>query len=254
MNALGVMDIYYALKRGEMPDFPPTVFLFGAKAAPGYGRAKSIIRYINRVASLVNGDPDVAGRIRVVFLQNYNCSYAAHIIPAADISEQISPAGTEASGTGNMKLMLNGAVTLGTMDGANVEIVEAAGAENEYIFGANVEDITRIRDSYRARDIYERDERVRRVVDTLVDGTVPSDDGLRELWSALLDGASWHRADHYYILHDFRSYVDTKIRAIYEWRDREAFGRKCLLNIAAAGRFSADRAIREYAERIWALK
>ena len=254
MNALAVMDIYLALKRGEMSDFPPTVFLFGAKAAPGYRRAKSIIRYINRVAKLVNEDPDVAGRIKVVFLQNYNCSYAEHIIPAADISEQISPAGTEASGTGNMKLMLNGAVTLGTMDGANVEIVEAAGAENEYIFGATVEDITRIRNSYRARDIYERDERVRRVVDTLVDGTVPSDDGLRELWGALLDGASWHRADHYYVLYDFRSYVDTKLRAIYDWRDREAFGRKCLMNIAAAGRFSADRAIREYAEKIWNIK
>ncbi len=254
MNALGVMDIYLALKRGEMPDFPSTVFLFGAKAAPGYVRAKSIIRYINRVAKLVNSDPAVAGKIKVVFLQNYNCSYAEQIIPAADISEQISPAGTEASGTGNMKLMLNGAVTLGTMDGANVEIVEAAGAENEYIFGATVEDITRIRDGYRARDIYERDERVRRVVDTLVDGTVPSDDGLRELWGALLDGASWHRADHYYVLHDFRSYVDTRLRAIYDWRDREAFGRKCLMNIAAAGRFSADRAIREYAERIWNMK
>ena len=251
MNALAVMDIYLTLKRGELPDLPPTVFLFGAKAAPGYGRAKSIIRYINRIAKLINGDESVAGRIKVVFLQNYNCSYAEHIIPAADISEQISPAGTEASGTGNMKLMLNGAVTLGTMDGANVEIVEAAGAENEYIFGATVEDITRIRDSYRARDIYERDERVRRAVDTLIDGTVETDDGLRELWGALLDGAAWHRADHYYVLHDFRSYVDAKMRAINDWRDREAFARKCLLNIAAAGRFSADRAIREYADRIW---
>ena len=253
MNALAVMDIYLSLKRGELPDLPSTVFLFGAKAAPGYGRAKSIIRYINRLAKLVNNDEAVAGRIKVVFLQNYNCSYAEHIIPAADISEQISPAGTEASGTGNMKLMLNGAVTLGTMDGANVEIVEAAGAENEYIFGATVEDITRIRDSYRARDVYERDERVRRAVDTLVDGTVETDDGLRELWGALLDGAAWHRADHYYVLYDFRSYVDAKLRAINDWRDREAFGRKCLLNIAAAGRFSADRAIREYAEKIWEL-
>ena len=251
MNALAVMDIYFAFKRGELPDLPPTVFLFGAKAAPGYGRAKSIIRYINRIAKLINGDEELGGRIKVAFLQNYNCSYAEHIIPAADISEQISPAGTEASGTGNMKLMLNGAVTLGTMDGANVEIVEAAGAENEYIFGATVEDITRIRDGYRARDVYERDDRVRRAVDTLVDGTVETDDGLRELWGALLDGASWHRADHYYVLYDFRSYVDAKLRALYDWRDREAFGRKCLLNIAAAGRFSADRAIREYADRIW---
>ena len=251
MNALAVMDIYFACKRGELPDLPPTVFLFGAKAAPGYGRAKSIIRYINRIAKLINGDADLGGRIKVVFLQNYNCSYAEHIIPAADVSEQISPAGTEASGTGNMKLMLNGAVTLGTMDGANVEIVEAAGAENEYIFGATVEDITRIRDGYRARDIYERDDRVRRAVDTLVDGTVETDDGLRELWGALLDGASWHRADHYYVLYDFRSYVDAKLRALHDWRDSAAFGRKCLLNIAAAGRFSADRAIREYADRIW---
>ena len=253
MNAMAVMDIYFALKRGEHADLPPTVFLFGAKSAPGYVRAKSTIRYINRVAKLVNNDPDVNGRIKVVFLQNYNCSYAEHIIPAADISEQISPAGTEASGTGNMKLMLNGAVTLGTMDGANVEIVEAAGAENEYIFGATVEDITRIRDSYRARDIYERDERVRRVVDTLIDGAVPTDDGLRELWNAMVDGINWNRADPYYILHDFRSYVDTKLRAIRDWRDRESFGRKCLLNIAAAGRFSADRSIREYAEKIWEL-
>ena len=254
MNAMAVMDIYFALKRGELADMPSTVFLFGAKAAPGYGRAKSTIRYINRVAKLVNNDPAVAGRIKVVFLQNYNCSYAEHIIPAADISEQISPAGTEASGTGNMKLMLNGAVTLGTMDGANVEIVEAAGAENEYIFGATVEDITRIRDGYRARDIYERDERVRRVVDTLVDGTVETDDGLRELWSAMVDGINWNRADQYYILYDFRSYVDTKLRAIYDWRDRMDFGRKCLMNIASAGRFSADRAIREYAENIWEIK
>ena len=251
MNAFSVMDIYFRLKSGRLQDLPSTVFLFGAKAAPGYWRAKSIIRYINRIAALINNDPEVQGRMKVVFIQNYNCSYAEHIIPAADISEQISPAGTEASGTGNMKLMLNGAVTLGTLDGANVEIAEAVGRENAYIFGATVEDVTRIRDSYRARDIYERDERVRRVVDTLVDGTVETDDGLRELWSALLDGASWHRADHYYVLYDLRSYVDAKLRAIYDTQDREAFGRKCLLNIAAAGKFSADRAVREYATEIW---
>ncbi|MBR6096024.1 MAG: glycogen/starch/alpha-glucan phosphorylase, partial [Oscillospiraceae bacterium] len=146
-----------------------------------------------------------------------------------------------------------GAVTLGTLDGANVEIVEEAGRENEYIFGATIEDITRIRGSYRARDIYERDARIRRLVDTLIDGTVPTDDGLRELWSSLVDGVDWNRADTYYILYDLRSYLDTRRRALYDWRDRERFGRKCLLNIAAAGKFSSDRAVREYAAQIWKL-
>ncbi|MCM1149013.1 MAG: glycogen/starch/alpha-glucan phosphorylase [Butyricicoccus sp.] len=251
LNALAVMDIYLGLKDGSLTDFTPTAFIFGAKAAPGYYRAKSVIRYINRIARLINNDEQVKDKIKVVFVQNYNCSYAEHIIPAADISEQISPAGTEASGTGNMKLMLNGAVTLGTLDGANVEIVEKAGMENNYIFGAKVEDITRIRDSYRSRDFYEREGRLHRVIDTLVDGTVETDDGVRELYHALLDGANWHRPDHYFVLLDYRSYYDSKLRAINDWRDREAFGRKCLMNIASAGKFSSDRAIRQYAEEIW---
>jgi starch phosphorylase len=251
LNAFAIMDIYFGLKDGSLTDFTPTVFIFGAKAAPGYYRAKSIIRYINRIAELINSDEQVSDRMKVVFVQNYNCSYAEHIIPAADISEQISPAGTEASGTGNMKLMLNGAVTLGTLDGANVEIVERAGKENNYIFGATVEDITRIRESYVSREYYDREARLHRVVDTLVDGTVPTDDGLRELYTALLDGASWHRPDHYFLLLDYRSYYDAKLRAINDWRDREGFARKCLMNIAAAGKFSSDRAIREYAENIW---
>ena len=153
MNALSVMDIYLRLKDGSLTDFTPTVFLFGAKAAPGYVRAKAIICYINRIADLINNDPAVHDKLKVVFVQNYNCSYAEHIMPAADISEQISPAGTEASGTGNMKLMLNGAVTLGTMDGANIEIVEQAGQENNYIFGASVEEINRVRDTYNARPL-----------------------------------------------------------------------------------------------------
>ena len=251
LNAFSVMDIYFDLKEGKLPDFTPTTFIFGAKAAPGYHRAKSIIRYINRIAKLVNNDPDVNDKIKVVFVQNYNCSYAEYLIPAADISEQISPAGTEASGTGNMKFMLNGAVTLGTLDGANVEIVEKAGAENNYIFGATIEDITRVKHSYRSRDIYERDARIRRVVDTLVDGTVETDDGLRELHSSLLDGASYHQPDHYYLLLDYVSYLVTKKRAISDWRDRDAFARKCLINIASAGKFSADRSIKDYAETIW---
>ncbi len=251
LNAFSIMDIYFDLKEGKLPDFTPTAFIFGAKAAPGYWRAKSIIRYINRIAKLVNNDPDVNDKIKVVFVQNYNCSYAEYLIPAADISEHISPAGTEASGTGNMKFMLNGAVTLGTLDGANVEIVEKAGMENNYIFGATIEDITRVKDSYRSRDIYERDVRIRRVVDTLIDGTVPTDEGLHELHTAIIDGASYHKPDHYYLLLDYVSYLVTKKRAISDWRDREAFGRKCLMNIASAGKFSADRSIEDYAKTIW---
>jgi len=251
LNAFSIMDIYFDLKEGKLPDFTPTAFIFGAKAAPGYTRAKSIIRYINRIAKLVNNDPDVNDKIKVVFVQNYNCSYAEYIIPAADISEQISPAGTEASGTGNMKFMLNGAVTLGTLDGANVEIVEKAGMENNYIFGATIDDINRVKDSYRSRDIYDNDYRIRRVVDTLIDGTVPTDDGLRELHTAIVDGASYHKPDHYYLLLDYVSYLVTKKRAINDWRDREAFGRKCLMNIASAGKFSSDRSIADYAETIW---
>ena len=251
MNILSVVDIYFRLKEGRLPDFQPTVYLFGAKSAPGYGRAKAVIRYINRVAKLINNDPAVADKLKVVFVQNYNCSYAEHIIPAADISEQISPAGTEASGTGNMKLMLNGAVTLGTLDGANVEIAQEAGMENEYIFGHTVEQINALKDSYRARSIYEENADLRRALDTMVDGTVPTDDAQKELYTSLLDGASWHKADHYYILLDYASYLDAKLQANRDYADRKTFGRKCLMNVASAAKFSADRTICQYAEEIW---
>ena len=251
LNALSIVDIYFRLKKGELPDFTPTVYLFGAKAAPGYARAKTVIRYVNRVARLINSDPDMDGKLKVVFVRNYNCSYAEAILPAADISEQISPAGTEASGTGNMKLMLNGAVTLGTLDGANVEIVGEAGAENNYIFGHTVEQLRTIGASYYPRGIYDSDPYLRRAIDTLVDGTVPTDDGQRELYHALLDGTHWHRADHYYVLLDYASYLDAKLRANRDYADRMAFGRKCLMNVASAAKFSADRTIRQYAEEIW---
>lgn len=254
MNALSIVDIYFRLKNGELPDFRPTAFIFGAKSAPGYARAKAIIRYINRIARMVNNDPAVSDKLKVVFVQNYNCSYAEHIIPAADISEQISPAGTEASGTGNMKLMLNGAVTLGTLDGANVEIAQEAGKENEYIFGHTVQEINACRDSYRARDIYESNAHLRRAIDTLVDGTVPTDDDQKELFHALLDGASWHKPDHYFVLLDYESYMDAKLRANKEYGDRLAFGRKCLENVASASKFSSDRTIRQYAEEIWHIQ
>ena len=251
MNALSIVDIYFRLKNGELPDFHPTVYIFGAKSAPGYARAKAIIRYINRIARMINNDPAVADRLKVVFVQNYNCSYAEHIIPAADISEQISPAGTEASGTGNMKLMLNGAVTLGTLDGANVEIAQEAGMENEYIFGHTVEQINAVRDSYHARGIYDTNPYLHRALDTMVDGTVPTDDAQRELYRSLLDGASWHKPDNYFVLLDYASYLDAKLKANADYADRLNFGRKCLMNIASGAKFSSDRTIAQYASEIW---
>ena len=254
MNILSIVDIYFRLKEGRLPDFHPTVYLFGAKSAPGYARAKAIIRYINRVAKMINNDPAVADKLKVVFVQNYNCSYAEHIIPAADISEQISPAGTEASGTGNMKLMLNGAVTLGTLDGANVEIAQEAGRENEYIFGHTVDEINAVKPTYHARSVYDSNADLRRAINTLVDGTVPTDDAQKELFHSLLDGTDWHQADHYFLLLDYASYFDTKLQANRDYADRIAFGRKCLMNVASAAKFSSDRTIRQYAEEIWHIK
>ena len=254
MNALSIVDIYFRLKDGSLTDFQPTVFIFGAKSAPGYARAKAVIRYINRIARMINNDPAVSDKLKVVFVQNYNCSYAEHIIPAADISEQISPAGTEASGTGNMKLMLNGAVTLGTLDGANVEIAQEAGRENEYIFGHTVEQINAQKDTYYARGIYDINDRLRKAINTLVDGTVPTDDAQKELFHALLDGTNWHKADHYFVLLDYASYMEKKLEANRDYKDRLSFGRKCLLNIASGAKFSSDRTIRQYAKEIWHIE
>ena len=252
MNALSIVDIYFRLKNGELPNFQPTAFIFGAKSAPGYARAKAIIRYINRIARMINNDPAVADKLKVVFVQNYNCSYAEHIIPAADVSEQISPAGTEASGTGNMKLMINGAVTLGTLDGANVEIAQEAGIENEYIFGHTVEQINAGRSSYYPRGIYDSNADLRRAINTLVDGTVPTDDGLQNLFHSLLDWGT--NSDQYRLLLDYASYLDTKLKANADYADRLTFGRKCLLNIASGAKFSSDRTIRQYAEEIWHIQ
>lgn len=252
MNALSILAIYYQLKDGTLRDFTPTAFIFGAKAAPGYDRAKAVIHLINMIAEKVNNDPDTKELLKVVFVQNYNCSWAEKIIPAADVSEQISPAGTEASGTGNMKLMLNGAVTLGTFDGANIEIVEQAGRENNYIFGATVEELNAIKASYDPKAIYRKDALIRKCLDALDNGTFPDADGaLKELKTALLDGASWHAPDHYFVLKDFRSYLDAKLRANRDYRDGIAFARKCLCNVASAGKFSSDRTIAQYAKEIW---
>ena len=256
LNAFSIMDLYYQIKDNKLPDLQPTCFIFGAKAAPAYRRAKGIIKYINEIAKLVNNDPDTKDKLKVVFVSNYNVSYAEKIIPAADISEQISTAGLEASGTGNMKLMLNGAVTLGTFDGANVEIVEEAGWENEYIFGARVEELAIIRPTYNPREkIYYKDERIKKVVNTLVNATFnDGDTGMfGELYNALINGCSWHRPDNYFLLTDLRGYVDTKLRALYDYKNRNLFGKKCWMNIANAGKFSSDRTVRQYAEELWKL-
>ena len=253
MNTMSILHLYFCLKDGTLTDFTPTAFIFGAKAAPGYARAKAIIHLTNMVADMVNNDPDTSPLLKVVFVHNYNCSWAEKLIPAADVSEQISTAGTEASGTGNMKLMLNGAVTLGTYDGANVEITEQAGRENEYIFGATVEEINALKkNGYDPRAIYKADKEIARVLDTMVDGTFPDPDGsIKELVSSLLLGASWHKPDHYFILHDFHSYVDAKLAVNRDYRDELSFARKCLMNIASAGMFSSDRTIAQYAKEIW---
>jgi glycogen phosphorylase len=256
LNALSILDIYFGLKDGGIKEFNPTAFIFGAKAAPGYARAKGIIKFINEIANLVNNDEDVKDKLKVVFIQNYNVSYAEKLVCAADISEQISTAGTEASGTGNMKFMLNGAVTLGTYDGANVEIVQEAGFENNYIFGARVEDIKKIEASYNPMEIYNNNLRIKKVLNTLVDGTF-SDGGtgiFEELYNAILKGASWHKPDHYYLLLDFKSYIDKKLEVIRDYSDSYAFARKCFHNTANAGSFSSDRTIEEYAKDIWHIE
>lgn len=256
LNAFSIMYIYFGIKDGSIKDFYPTTFIFGAKSAPGYARAKAIIKYINEIAALVNSDPEVKGLINVVFVQNYNVSYAEKLVTAADISEQISTAGTEASGTGNMKFMLNGTVTLGTYDGANVEIVEEAGMENNYIFGARVEELEKIMPEYDPRKLYAENKKIARVLDTLIDGTF-SDGGsgsFRELYYALLDGASWHVPDHYYLLGDLESYVEAKLKANADYRNnRNEFIRKCWINMCNAGKFSSDRTIADYARDIWKI-
>ena len=257
LNILAILELYYEIAEGKLDDFYPTTFIFGAKAAPGYRRAKGIIKLINEVARLIDNDDRVRGKIKVVFVSNYNVSYAEKIVAAANVSEQISTAGTEASGTGNMKLMLNGAVTLGTYDGANVEIVEEAGRENNYIFGATVEEVAQAaQQGYNPKGIYDSDHRVHRVLDALVNGTL-NDGGsgiFRELYDSILYGASWHKPDQYYLLLDFSRYLEAKKQINRDYRDTMKFARKCWLNICNAGKFSSDRTITEYAKEIWHIE
>ena len=252
LNAFYVLDLYFRIKDNPALDVPKRVFVFGAKAAPGYIRAKAIIKLINTIADLVNNDPDINGRIKVVFVHNYNVSPAEHIIPAADVSEQISMAGKEASGTSNMKFMMNGALTLGTLDGANVEILEAVGEENAYIFGATDDELPELRRHYDPRWHYENVPGLKRVIDALTDGTLnDSNSGwFHDLrWSLLESG--YEPADVYYVLGDFASYRETKDRMAQDYRDQEAWARKAWVNITRSGRFSSDRTISDYAREVW---
>jgi glycogen phosphorylase len=255
LNVFHIIDLYFRIKANPSMEITPRTFIFGAKAAAGYKRAKDIIKLINSVADVVNNDPDVAGRIKVVFMANYCVSLAEKLIPAADVSEQISTAGKEASGTGNMKFMLNGAVTIGTMDGANVEIYEEVGADNIIIFGLSSEETARMSSehSYNPWDVYHSDERVRRIMESLVDGTFsPSNpDIFRDIYYSLLGN---DRSDEYFVLKDFASYVEAQERLEKMYKDKEAWAKMAVINTAKSGKFSSDRTIKEYAEEIWNLK
>ena len=256
LNIMAILELYYEIAEGSLTDFTPTTFIFGAKAAPGYARAKGIIKLINEVAALIDRDERVRGKIKVAFLANYNVSYAEKIIAAADVSEQISTAGKEASGTGNMKLMANGAVTLGTLDGANIEIVEEAGSLNEYIFGATVDEIRSVQEHYNPNGMYHNDYKIKRVLDALINGTL-NDGGsgiFRELHDSIVYGASWHRPDQYFLLLDFERYLEAKKQVARDYKDQLVFAKKRWMNICNCGKFSSDRTIAEYAKDIWRIE
>ena len=249
MNGLGILHIYYGIKEGRIKDFKPTAYIFGAKSAPGYYNAKAIIKFINEISGLINNDPDVKDLLRVVFVQNYNVSYAEKLIAAADVSEQISLAGMEASGTGNMKFMLNGTVTLGTMDGANIEICEEAGVDNNYIFGLRVEEVAGVKSWYNPRRFAEEHPEILRLVDTMIDGTF-DDAGrgtLQNLYNSLF--YNWE-PDNYLVLYDLEDYIRAKLLVNSEYGTEE-FITKSLMNMVSAGKFSSDRSVRDYRENIW---
>ena len=254
LNAIYVLDLYFRMKQDPSLEVPKRVFIFGAKAAPGYIRAKGVIKLVNAIAELVNNDPVVSQTIKVVFVHNYNVSPAEHIIPAADVSEQISMAGKEASGTSNMKFMMNGALTLGTLDGANVEILEAVGDDNAYIFGATEDELPGLRESYDPVWHYENIPGLKRVLDAFTDGTL-DDNGsgwFADLRRSLLE-PSYEPADVYYVLGDFASYRETKDAMAADYADTRAWQRKAWVNITRSGRFSSDRTISDYAREVWKI-
>lgn len=253
LNVLVILDQYFQIKDNPDKTFTPCTYLFGAKAAPGYFRAKAIIKFINEAARLINRDPIVSQKIRIVFIHNYNVSRAELIFPASDVSEQISTVGMEASGTGNMKFMMNGALTFGTCDGANVEIADAVGAENAYLFGCKVDDFKATKEYYNPQWHYQNTSGLKRCVDTLIDGTL-NDSGtgmFQDLYNSLLNGSNWQPGDPYYVLGDFDEFRRSRYKMQQDYLDPMSWARKCWVNITRSGRFSSDRTIREYADEIW---
>ncbi|CUO62462.1 Maltodextrin phosphorylase [Dorea longicatena] len=257
LNILHVMYLYNQIKEHPEMSFYPKTYIFGAKASAGYIRAKEIIKLINSVADVINNDRSINGKLKVVFIEDYRVSNAELIFAAADISEQISTASKEASGTGNMKFMMNGAPTLGTMDGANVEIVDEVGIDNAFIFGLSADEVINYEQNggYNPYDIYNNDPDIHRVVDQLVDGTYSNGDTemYRDLYNSLLNNQGGSRADMYFILKDFRSYADAQARAMEAYKDKEKWAKMALKNTACCGKFSADRTIQEYVDDIWHL-
>ena len=256
MNILHIMYLYNDLKEHPDRDFYPRTFIFGAKAAAGYRNAKLTIKLINSVADVINNDPDIAGKIKVIFIENYNVSSAEIIFAAADVSEQISTASKEASGTSNMKFMLNGALTLGTMDGANVEIVEEVGEENAFIFGLSSDEVIRYENygGYDPMEIFNSDPDIRKVLTQLINGTYSADTELfRPLYNSLLNTQSTAKADTYFILKDFKSYAEAQRRVEAAYRDEEGWAKSALINISSSGKFTSDRTIQQYVDEIWHL-
>ena len=255
LNILHIIYLYHKLKKNPDMDFTPTTFIFGGKAAPGYFRAKGMIKLANEVARVVNSDPDVNKRLKVVFVENYRVTYGEKLFPAADVSEQISTAGKEASGTGNMKFMLNGALTLGTLDGANIEIFDHAGEENNYRFGATVEELNEIMDTYNPVEYYSKDADIKDVVDSLVSGEFKDNNTYMflDIYNELINPQNGQRGDSYFLLKDFKSYAKAHEKINKEYTDRLEWSRKCLKNIANAGFFSSDRTILDYANDIWKI-
>lgn len=254
LNVLHIIDLYFKLKANPDFDIVPRTFIFGAKSASGYKRAKNIIKLINAIGDVINHDSQINNKIKVVFLENYRVSLAEKIFPAANLSEQISTAGKEASGTGNMKFMINGAPTIGTLDGANVEIVEEAGIENNFIFGLTSQEVQTLNEkgTYQPLEIMKETEGLEKVMNSLIDGTFSSDSSMfQELYNSLLFGIDGNRPDEYYLLKDFESYREAQIKVDNAYRDKYGWAKKAWLNIANGGKFSSDRTILEYACEIW---